>query len=448
MVIIDSERRKKILLKLTIRGKTLRVKNFVRKTFRTFRPGSKPGESSLYSYQFVRKLLQPLEMLVSPGEPVRINILIPEMEFRHVFGGYIAMFNLGLILSDMGHRARFILLDQVTLDKEELRKNFGEYQGLEDLLARTEVVCAGDRSKKVPVSPEDVFMATTWWTAYVAHKAAEELGKEKFVYFIQEYEPFCHPRGTYCVLAENSYTLPHLAIFSTGFLQEYFRDNRIGIYTVPGRGEEDGFSFKHPVHIFTPDPASLQKRRKKKLIFYARPEEHAARNMFELGVMALVKAIEKGVFPLEEWEFLGIGSIGPAPDYPLARGKNLVMIPRLPVNEYYALLPHFDLGLSLMATPHPSLPPLDFAAAGCIVVTNSCLNKTAGKLMEISPNIITVDPTLEDLVAGLKSGVARVPGIGERIRNADLSWPRTWEDAFGDEQKSRFSGFIASLSSR
>ena len=48
----------------------------------------------------------------------------------------------------------------------------------------------------------------------------------RFLYLIQEYEPFTFPMGSYAALADASYRLPHTALFSTELLRDYFRPTR------------------------------------------------------------------------------------------------------------------------------------------------------------------------------------------------------------------------------
>ena len=58
-------------------------------------------------------------------------------------------------------------------------------------------------------------------------------------------------------------------------------------------------------------PPSWPTATSRRLLFYARSEPHAKRNMFELGMIAISRAIEAGTFE-DEWEFfgdrLGLGS--------------------------------------------------------------------------------------------------------------------------------------------
>ena len=110
-------------------------------------------------------------------------------------------------------------------------------------------------------------------------------------------------------LAKESYTFPHHAIFSTDLLRDYFRENGHGVYADgPAVGDLRSVAFANAI---TPvgriAAADLANRATRKLLFYARPEPYNARNLFELGVMALGEAIRAGVFP-DGWEFYGIGS--------------------------------------------------------------------------------------------------------------------------------------------
>jgi hypothetical protein len=86
-----------------------------------------------------------------------------------------------------------------------------------------------------------------------------------------------------------------------------------------------------------------------------------------------------------------------------------------------------------MYTPHPSLVPIEMAAAGLVVITTTCLNKTADKLGTISSNIIGVEATVEAVAAGLASGVAKSDDINSRIRGANVAWPKSWEESLPKE---------------
>ena len=122
----------------------------------------------------------------------------------------------------------------------------------------------------------------------MARAALEQVGGERFLYLIQEYEPFTFPMGTYSALASESYGFPHFALFSSELLRGYFRAHGIGVYAAgSAAGDRESWSFQNAISpVEPPDEPELAGREMRRLLFYARPEPHAARNMFELGVLA------------------------------------------------------------------------------------------------------------------------------------------------------------------
>jgi hypothetical protein len=210
-------------------------------------------------------------------------------------------------------------------------------------------------------------------------------------------------------------------------------------------GERDSISFQNTItsvgEIRTEDIAS---RSVKKLLMYARPEAHAARNMFEIAVLALSSAIRQGCFT-GDWEFRGIGTVEASSRIKLADGVSLNLLPRQSQETYKEVLRSHDLGLSLMYTPHPSLVPIEMAAAGMLVVTNTCANKTGEKLRAISSNIIAVEPTIEAITDGLKEAAANIEDYGRRIEGSRVEWARTWDQAFGGDVMAKIKEFIQSI---
>jgi hypothetical protein len=290
-----------------------------------------------------------------------------------------------------------------------------------------------------------LFVATTWWTAHLAHVASRELRRDRFVYLIQEYEPYTFPMGSFAALAVQSYAFPHYALFSTELLREHFRRNRIGVFA-EGTEAGDGLSssFQNAITTTGPvDPAALAARTPKRLLFYARPEPHASRNMFEVGVMALSEAARAGAFA-RGWELRGIGAVGEARRVPVGDGW-LRLTPRRTQEAYAEDLRAHDLGLSLMFTPHPSLVPIEMAAAGLVVVTNTFANKTADRLEAISPNLVAVEPTVDGIRQGLETAVGRVEDYEARARSARVRWSTSWESSLDEDLLGRVSRFLEPL---
>lgn len=177
----------------------------------------------------------------------------------------------------------------------------------------------------------------------------------------------------------------------------------------------------------------------RKLLFYARPEAHATRNMFEVAFLALARAIEQGVFD-DSWAFHGIGS-GHG-DIDLPGGRKLKMLGKFSLGDYRNALLQYDLGLSLMYTPHPSLLPLDMAAAGMVVVTNRCINKTPERLQALSGNLIGAEPHIDGVRAGLREAVERVEDTKQRLDGAEVNWAGQWDESFHDGIMNRIKTWL------
>jgi hypothetical protein len=377
--------------------------------------------------------IAPLPWRLAEDAPQRINLLIPTIDVRHFFGGYIAKFNLARRLVQMGERVRIVTVDPVGPLPHDWRRALADYSGLEGLFERVEVVF-GRASGGIEVSPADTFVATTWWTAHVAREATAVIEAERFLYLIQEYEPFTFPMGTFAALAEQSYGFPHVALFSSELLRDYFRRHAIGVYAAGADvGDERSMAFENALTpVSPPSETQLAARDTHRLLFYARPEPHAARNMFELGLLALSRAVADGAFQ-SGWELHGIGTVEGRKRLALGGGATLELLPRSDQSSYATILREHDIGLALMYTPHPSLVPIEMASAGMLTVTNSFENKTPGAMAAISSNLITVPPTIEGVTGGLLQAAASVTDHRRRTQGSRVNWSRDWDTALPDE---------------
>jgi Glycosyl transferase family 2 len=386
--------------------------------------------------------IAPIELAVQEEGPARVNLLIPTIDLEHFFGGYITKLNLARRLAERGARVRIVTVDPVGVLPSQWRRRLESYSGLEGLFDTVEVVF-GRESTGVPVSRSDRFVATTWWTAHIAAQALRSLGGGRFLYLVQEYEPFTFPMGSYAALASDSYRLPHHALFSSELLRDYFRRHGLGVFADgTAAGDAASASFQNAITpIDPPKAAELAARGTRRLLFYARPEPHAARNMFELGVLALSRAVERGVFN-GRWELNGIGTVEAERRIELGGGEWLRLLPRRDQDAYARVLRDHDVGLALMYTPHPSLVPIEMASAGMATVTNSFENKTPEAMAAISANIITAEPTLDALAEGVAGAARRVEDFDGRVRGSHVRWSRSWSESFDDELMERVEGFL------
>jgi hypothetical protein len=393
---------------------------------------------------FLEGMIAPLELEVRASEPERANLLIPRIELRHLFGGYIAKFNLARRLAERGIRTRVVCVLPAGRLPGDWMRRVESYRGLEGMFENVEVAFAREADRPLAVNPRDSFLATTWWTAHVARHALERVERERFVYLIQEYEPFTYSMGTHAALARQTYDFPHRALFSTELLREYFRRHAIGVFARgDAEGERDSISFQNAITSApAPSERSLAERGQRRLLFYARRELHATRNMFELGVMALSRAVAEGAVG-PEWEIQGIGAVAGSPRVALGGGRVMRILPRRDQDAYSRLLASHDVGLSLMYTPHPSLVPIEMAAAGMLAVTNTFENKTPEALTRISENLVAVEPTLEGVVEGLRGAVADAGDVERRVRGAAVEWSADWDSALDEGVMRGVASFLA-----
>jgi glycosyltransferase involved in cell wall biosynthesis len=404
----------------------------------TLAQGPARGGLAAPQLRSIAEKIAPLELTVAADAPRRVNLLIPSIDLDHFFGGYIGKLNLARRLAERGLQVRLVTVDHSDgPPPRRWRSKLEEFSGLQGVFDHVEVAL-GREQAPIEVSPQDGFIATTWWTAHIAQRALQLLGRERFLYLIQEYEPFTFAMGSHAALAAESYTFPHHALFSTDLLREYFERHELGVYRHGG----EALSFENAITaVSPPGAAELAARRTRRLLVYARPEPHAARNMFELAMLGLGRAFDEGAFR-RDWSLAGIGSVGETRELELGPGATVRLLPRATEDEYAQLLREHDLGLALMYTPHPSLVPIEMAAAGMLVVTNTFENKTAARLSAISPNLIAAEPTIAGVATALRSAAEQIGDVERRVAGARVNWSRDWAQSLPDELLDRVSALL------
>ena len=404
-----------------------------------------PGIVPVLEYgttKWIHRNIKPLTLDIDEDAPKRVNLLLATINFDYIFGGYIGMFNLALRLQREGYRTRIILHDYNEWDMETWRTKIQKYPGLTTLFDDVDVISRVDRSIPVEVSPDDRFVATNCWAAHIAHHTAKHLNEHRFLFMAQEYEPYFMSMNSISALFQEAYTFPQVTLFSTDLLQEFFREQRIGVFATEG-GEADAMVFSNAIQTFHPTRDQLT-HAKRRLLFYSRQEEHASRNLFELGMMALAELVRDPRVDLSNWSFYGIGSMG-GNTLELTEGLRFELLPKTSLQDYIRMMSGHDVGLALMLTPHPSLVPIEMAAAGMWTVTNTLANKTADRLQAISTNLIGVRPTVGDIVDGLVEAMQRADQVDQRLAGAKVNWPGDWDEAFPAETIRRIRSFLGAV---
>jgi hypothetical protein len=257
------------------------------------------------------------------------------------------------------------------------------------------------------------------------------------MFYIQEEEGHFHAHNSFRAHCESTYRLPYFGIYNSPQLMKYFEMMCIGNFS-PDAACTKHISYRHSLASGTlPSVGDLAARNPRRLLFFGRPEPHAERNLFETGLNALSEACAEGLFPVGSWEIHAIGS-APFDPLPLPSGQKLIFVGKLPLEEYAKRLSEYDLGLSLMFAPHPSVPNLELAAAGVPTVTTSFINRDKAEMESISRNLIAVPPDVESLTAGLRLAKKCSLQFSQRLSNAEFDWPRTWDASFNTKFQDDF----------
>ena len=373
------------------------------------------------------------EIVVDPDEPARINVLVPAFDFGTMSAGFFGVFQVARFVASQGFRVRLVMFDNFYWNEHEFRLKLQDFPGMEDLFDELEVEYIGERLEPLIVSPQDNCIATVWYSAYLARKIMDLGSKRPFLYLIQDYETNFYAGGSLRTFAEASYDFSYHALFSTQALQQTFLSDGIGAFREPTLSHE---FFNNAAASTLPDKETFlapRKDAKHKLAFYSR---HAVnRNMFELGALAMGQALQSGTFGEGNWQFYGVG-IGESA-IELAPGTEIEQLPRMNLKDYSDMIASFDIGLSLMASPHPSLLPFDLGGSGAVVVTNSYGVKTQEYFDGLCGNVIACEPTVDDIVQGLRRAVERVTDLEARYAAAEsMAYPRSWAQTWTPRHES------------
>lgn len=342
-----------------------------------------------------------------------VCVLVPSLNPSEMFAGIVSAIDLGLGLATRGIPVRFIATDMPILSQDTsrhfLEQRLAKNMAQSGETAPIDVQC-GVQNDTLPAHPDDQFLATAWWTAHCADTLIKtaSYNTPEFMYLIQDHEPHFYPWGQEFADATNSYDLPFRAIFNTTLLRDYFAN--IGY----AFAHPDALAFHPAIEISTYSNGHRPTRSgPRRLAVYGRPS--VARNMLTSTVEALAIFITEQSLTQDDIELISVGEAHPPITLP--NGLTLKSFGKLPLSGYPDFLSSIDLGLSLMYSPHPSHPPIEMAAAGIRVITNSFGQKD---LSLLSSAILSSTTTSTDLAQTLAKAWARGP-VTQAERNIDLT---------------------------
>ena len=395
---------------ITLSGLKIKIKNkFINKNI-------KKKKFFHYRYSFTPRVL------VNKNKPTSINIFIPGINKSSLTAGPLGILYFAKYLIDKGHNV--VLYAMAEKFEPQILKDI---IGLDVLLDKATIIkfYGSKYTKTISISPNDICVATLWNTAYLAKYIQNYCNNKKFIYIIQDYETIFYPNSSTAALIENTYSFNYFPVFSTSVLKDFFYMNNIG--QIKNR-DMDYAVFNTASNAHLPELDTMKKRKeKKKLVFYGRP--HRPRNCYELGIMAIEQAINMNILNPDEWEFYSIGA--KENEIFLANNVTIKALPYINVEEYKKNLSHYDLGISLMMSPHPSMVPIDLALSGVPVITNTYKNKDYDYLKSISKNIYPCDLNIDSIVETICNIAYKSDNLEERYQNAiESKYPNNWGNSF------------------
>lgn len=392
----------------------------------------------------IERRIEPLPARVDPAADRTLWLLVPRLNPDIAFGGYRAFFELAAALK----RYVAALPMRLAVITTEERKSNGEYfawrmrGGQQASLLDGVQVCSRYEVDRLTIGPRDRFFAYSTWDALVAAPLAALTDEPRILALVQEYEPLFSDHSALYALSASGLDVPSYPIFNSAILRDYFRMRRLGIFGRAGRPAEgaDYGVFEHVINVLPrQELADVSARGERVLAFYARPETHASRNLYEIAELALRRLCTAGAFD-RRWRFFGLGCLADLPAIDLGGGHRLEFVKKMPEADYVGFMQTLDIGLSLMYAPHPSLMPYEFATTGALVVTNTFENRTRRYFERISRNFVPCDPTIEGVSKAIREALGRVEDFPTRLANAYRPQARDWTQTFDDRFLDRTVG--------
>lgn len=344
--------------------------------------------------------ITPFNFVESRISDKRINIVIPALSEKHVFGGIATALRFFNTIREEFPLARIIVSDEVGLElkKEQYYSNWRVLDLCDEDCNENCIVVAGNRSgASLAISSSDYFMATAWWTAYNAFKALRwqsetyDIKCRKIIYFIQDYEPGFYSWSSRYALADSTYshreeTIP---VFNTALLKDFFLNKNYQFL--------ENYCFEPRINpvLDSARPTAATVVKERKILIYGRPG--VERNLFNIVVLALRNWVQQ-YDDATKWTVLSAGEIHP--DIELGRDVKLKSLGKLTLEQYVHELTVCSIGVSLMLSPHPSYPPLEMASFGLKVISNSYANKKLSVKSQniIDPEYVTPESIAESLI--------------------------------------------------
>ncbi|MCP8883385.1 hypothetical protein NIM87_07740 [Devosia sp. XJ19-1] len=390
------------------------------------RPDGAPSVSAdaWAEYHLLSFVNRDINVRLQPDQPPRIWFVVPDLNASVIFGGYIALFQFINFVQSLGYETAILVLGPIG-DKSELLKSFEDRALIHKVITQSHLERVGI-SRTIRLNPDDMVVSYNWTTSLVAARMVRFLDDKGYYYFVQEDERIFYANDSRRFLAESVFhqqPRPRLICNSSKLLQHLqseglvYPDSEVAVF-------EQGL----PAAVL-PDRATLSSRSPRRFVFYGRPEEHAKRNLMTIALMALARAKRCGAFDAEPWEFFMIGSPKMGESFELD-GLRITCLPNKDYESYRQTLATFDLGMSLMYAPHPSVPPFEMVRSGVVTVVNIAPGRPAEWYRSLTSNFEPGEPTVDGLAGAIGRAAKRVGDVDARLSAARTYHPESWHVSF------------------
>lgn len=343
----------------------------------------------------------------------RVSLVIPSVDPAGAFGGVTTAIDIFLdVCVRTGAQPRIIIDDfERRLDRSFIDRRAAGI-GLDP--ASVEIVRRTAEAPTVQVRSRDIFIAYNWYIALnvrslIDQQTAHFGGEPRpFLYVIQDYEPLFYRLSSTHMLARLAFDpgRPCWGLFNSSQLHTFFE--------AQGHRIDRSYVFEPKIpRGLRPGLEAGPIAKSKRILVYGRPQ--IPRNCFP--------AVEKGLrlwaarYPqFADWDVASAGLTHKP--VPIAAGRALRSLGKLPLEDYANTLRTTAVGLSLMASPHPSYPPLEMAHFGALTITNRYANKDLGPLHDNFISIPDIDAsTIAQALAQACERFEAEPDVGWRGRS-------------------------------
>jgi glycosyltransferase involved in cell wall biosynthesis len=326
-------------------------------------------------------------IVTSDKKESELLILVPTLQASSLFGGISTILNFAIEAVVQGKSVKIVCTDiPIQGDQNRIKKHIVAELKLKKWPSKLSI---GSIEDLLTLGKSDVLMATAWWTKPICEKIRDAAQLDiPIVYFIQDFEPLFYAASENYLDALKTYKECSYSIVNTKLLGEYLKVYAPSVmknYSILAPQLIQS-SFVRPA-ISEPNVLNI--------FFYSRPS--VPRNLYNLGV----ESLQKFLLTIPRATRVNIHFAGESMvSMPAMEGAyKIYSHGKLSRSDYSELLQSIDIGLCLMASPHPSYPTLELAIHGAQSVTNSFGKFKSSKNLA---GITVAEPEVDDLVNGLE----------------------------------------------